>query len=278
MMTTFGELLRVDREKLKFSQEQLAKMLGVSQQAVANWEAGTAHPRRERRARLLQILGPQSELAKNPPRTEFIPAEDQPVSQSTTKLRAQRLEASAMATDPEFKRQSEESARRFEDARRRVESTMERHRLAREEFMHALPDELRVYVDGHITVGAATRRLDYLSPRRGVELKRTPSSKFMAWVNAAPALVNLAVVRGIADQGLRPPRDYSLVFVTDGAPALSGSAMQKVMFDAGVLGVSVYQVESYTQAAELIAELETEGEDVTDVTDDDQPNPDADTW
>lgn len=277
-MPTFGELLRVDREKLKLSQEQLAKMLDVSQQAVANWEAGTSHPRRERRARLLQILGVQSELAKNPPRTEFIPVEDQPVNQSTAKLRGQRLEAVAMATDPEFRRQSEESTRRFEDARRRIESRLERHRLEREELMQTLPEELRAYVDGQITVGAATRRLDYLSPRRAIEIKRTPNNKFMAWVQAAPALVNLAVVRGIADQGLRPPRDYSLVFVTDGAPSLSGSAMQKVMFDAGVLGISVYQVESFAQVAELIVDLETGDEDVAEETDEDPPHPDAGTW
>jgi hypothetical protein len=50
------------------------------------------------------------------------------------------------------------------------------------------------------------------------------------------------------------------------------------MFDAGVLGISVYQVESFTQAAELIVELETDGEDVAEETDDEQPNPDADTW
>jgi len=268
-MSTFGETLKLDRERLKMSQDQLASMLGVSQQAVANWEAGASHPRRERRARLLQILGPGAELVRNPPRQDFIPVEDQPVSLSTATLRGQRREAVMMASDPEYKRKTEESTRRFEETRLRVESTLERHRQARDEFAHALPEELRTYIEGTITVGAATRRLDYLSPRRGVELKRTPNSKYMAWVNAAPALVHLAVVRGIADQGMRPPRDYSLVFVTEGAPSLSGSALQKVMFDAGVLGISVYQVESYTQAAELIAELETDGEDVVDVADDD---------
>lgn len=277
-MSTFGATLRTDRERLKMSQDQLADMLGVSQQAVANWEAGVSMPRRERRARLLQILGPGAELTRNPPRYEFIPAQDQPASQPNSTLRGQRLESIEMATNPEFRRQSEEAAKNFEEARRKVELNLSRHRQARDEFMQALPEELRAYVDGQITVGAATRRLDYLSPRRGVELKRTPNSKFMAWVNAAPALVNLAVVRGIADQGLRPPRDYSLVFVTEGGPSLTGSAMQKVMFDAGVLGVTVYQVDSFAEAAKLVVQLETEGEDVADETGEEPPNPDAGAW
>jgi transcriptional regulator with XRE-family HTH domain len=263
---------------LKLSQEQLAKMLDVSQQAVANWEAGTAQPRRERRVRLLQILGPGSELVKNPPRTEFIPAQDQPVSQPSSTLRGQRLERIEMATNPEFRKQSEEIAKNLEETKRKVEVTLNKRRLERDEFAQALPEELRSYVEAQITVGAATRRLDYLSPRRGVEIKRAPTNRFFTWINAAPALVNLAVVRGIADQGLRPPRDYSLIFVTDGAPNLSGGTMQKLMFDAGVLGISVYQVESHSRAAELVRQLETEGEDVADETDDDPPNPNEGTW
>ena len=277
-MSTFGELLRADRERLQLSQEQLAKMLDVSQQAVANWEAGAAQPRRERRARLLQILGPGSELVKNPPRTEFIPVEDQPVSQPSSTLRGQRLEAVEMATNPDFRKQSEEAAKRFEEARRRTESAISRIQMERDEFAQTLPEELRVYVEGKITVGAQTRRLDYLSPRWGIEINNAPNNRFMSWSSAAPALVKLAVVRGIADQGLRPPREYSLIFVNDGLSLRADGTMQKLMFDAGVLGISIYQVESHRQAAELVRQLETEGEDVADETGGDPTNPDEGTW
>lgn len=275
-MPTFGELLRLDREKLKLSQEQLAKMLDVSQQAVANWEAGTAHPRRERRARLLQILGINSELAKNPPRTEFIPAQDQPVSQSTATLRGRRLEQIEMTTNPEFRKQSEEAAKRFEDARQRIEATLARVKMQQEEFAAHLPEELHSYIDGRITVGAQTRQLDYLSPRWGVEIKRASSNKFLSWNHAAPALVMLAVVRGVADQHLRPPREYALILVNEGAPLRADGTMQKLMFDAGVLGISVYQVESFAQAGDLVRQLELEGEDVADETGEAMPDQDDD--
>lgn len=278
MATTFGETLRIDRERLKMSQEQLAKLLDVSQQAVANWEAGTAQPRRERRARLLQILGPNSELARNPPRYEFIPAQDQAVSQPSSTLRGQRLERIEMATNPEFRRQSEEIAKSVEDARRKMDTVFARRKAEREEFQQALPEELRSYVEGQITVGAQTRRMDYLSPRWGVELKNAPSNRFMLWVNSAPALLNLAVARGIADQGLRPPREYALILVNDTIPLRADGTMQKLMFDAGVLGISVYQVFTYTQAAELVTMLENDGEDVADETVDPDANPDEGTW
>lgn len=277
-MSTFGELLKTDRERLNMSQEQIAKMLGVSQQAVANWEAGTSHPRRERRARLLQILGPSSQLATNPPRYEFIPVEDQPVSQPGSILRGERLERIAMATNPEFLKQSQDAAARFEAARQRADSTLDRIRMQREEFNARLPEELRTYVGGQITVGAQTRRLDYLSPRWGVEVKKAPSNRFMSWNAAAPALLKLAVVRSVADQGLRPPREYSLILVNDGLTLSTDGTMNRLMFDAGVLGISVYQVESFTQAADLVHQLETDGEDGPDATDDEQPHPDADSW
>jgi transcriptional regulator with XRE-family HTH domain len=277
-MSTFGELLRADRERLQLSQEQLAKMLDVSQQAVANWEAGTAQPRRERRVRLLQILGPNSELTKNPPRTEFIPVEDQPVSQPTATLRGQRLERVMMATNPEFRKQSEEAAARFEESRRKIQVALDRHAAQEQEFTQALPEELRAYIDGRITVGAQTRQLDYLSPRWGIEIKQLPNNRFMSWNSSAPALLKLAVVRGIADQGLRPPREYSLILVNDAPSMRPDGTMQKLMFDAGVLGISIYQVESHSQAAELVRQLETEGEDVADETDDGPANPNEGTW
>lgn len=63
-MRTFGESLRADRERMHLTQEALGKLLDVSQQTVAQWETGRAQPRRERRQHLLQLLGPDSSLAR----------------------------------------------------------------------------------------------------------------------------------------------------------------------------------------------------------------------
>lgn len=279
MMSTFGELLRTDRERMKMSQEQLAKLLDVSQQAVANWEADNAHPRRERRARLLQILGPSSQLAKNPPRYEFIPVEDQPVSHPGNILRGERLERTEMATNPESLKQSHEAAAaRLKASRLNIESAHDRMKMQREEFMGHLPIELRSYAEGQITVGAQTRHLDYLSPRWGIEIKKVPSHRFMSWNAAAPALLKLAVVRSVADQGLRPPREYSLILVSETLTRSTDSTMNRLMFDAGVLGITLYQVESFGKAADLVRQLETDDDDDPEATDESHANADGDTW
>jgi transcriptional regulator with XRE-family HTH domain len=62
-MKTFSEQIKASRERKGLSQESLGKMLGVSQQTVAQWESGKAQPRRERRKQLLQIFGTQTENA-----------------------------------------------------------------------------------------------------------------------------------------------------------------------------------------------------------------------
>lgn len=56
-MGKLNEKLRELRERLGLSQDQLAKRLGVSQQAVANWEAGLSAPLRRRREDLASALG-----------------------------------------------------------------------------------------------------------------------------------------------------------------------------------------------------------------------------
>jgi transcriptional regulator with XRE-family HTH domain len=247
-MSTFGELLKADRERLKLSQEQLAKMLDVSQQAVANWEAGASHPRRDRRARLMQILGPGAELAKNPPRYDFVPVEPQ-----ITPQRATRIEWTLdMHQDP-----TKTPEEIFEAAKRKVELVMERVRRDREALSNTLPKPLRQYLERTVSIGATTRKLDYLSPRLGVEIKRAPSNKWFNWQQMAPSLVHLAVVRSIA-QALDVKPEYLLIVVNEDGAQSSRNAMQRVMFDAGVLGVSVHEVPSMVAAAHLIAQIEAE--------------------
>jgi transcriptional regulator with XRE-family HTH domain len=71
-MNTFGEVLKRDRKRLAMTQEEFGKLLHVSQQTVANWENGQSYPRQSRRQKIMEVLGSQSELANNPPRTDFI--------------------------------------------------------------------------------------------------------------------------------------------------------------------------------------------------------------
>lgn len=53
---TLGEQIKISREKNNLSQEELATKLGVSRQAVSNWENGISKPHGMNRDMLIQIL------------------------------------------------------------------------------------------------------------------------------------------------------------------------------------------------------------------------------
>ena len=52
-----GKRIRTQREHLGFTQAELAAMLGVSENAVTQYESGRSSPRRERVPALLKVLG-----------------------------------------------------------------------------------------------------------------------------------------------------------------------------------------------------------------------------
>lgn len=52
-----GQRIRTQREHLGFTQAKLAAMLGVTVNAIAQYETGRASPRRERVPALLEALG-----------------------------------------------------------------------------------------------------------------------------------------------------------------------------------------------------------------------------
>ena len=64
-MQHIGQSIAADRARLGLSQQELADRLGVSQQAVAKWEAGRAAPRGKRLSQLVSVMGKTSQTAGN---------------------------------------------------------------------------------------------------------------------------------------------------------------------------------------------------------------------
>lgn len=60
-MPTLGQAIAADRARLGLSQQELAQRIGVSQQAVAKWEAGAATPRGKRLQQLAGAFGKSSQ-------------------------------------------------------------------------------------------------------------------------------------------------------------------------------------------------------------------------
>src|SRR5687768_18256357 len=51
-----AKIIREGREKLNLNQSQLAELVGVSPQAVQQWEAGATQPRGKRLNKIAQVL------------------------------------------------------------------------------------------------------------------------------------------------------------------------------------------------------------------------------
>lgn len=62
-MNTISQSIVNDRQHCGMTQDQLAKRLGVSQQAVSNWEEGKSMPRGKRLRELAALFGKSSHTA-----------------------------------------------------------------------------------------------------------------------------------------------------------------------------------------------------------------------
>ena len=63
MNNEFGRALRRDRQLREMTQDQLGEMLGTTQQNIGSWERGRTSPRKEHLDKLLEIFGPDSQIA-----------------------------------------------------------------------------------------------------------------------------------------------------------------------------------------------------------------------
>ncbi|BCT68099.1 helix-turn-helix domain-containing protein [Nitrosospira sp. NRS527] len=88
-----AKIIREGREKLNLNQSQLADLVGVSPQAVQQWEAGATQPRGKRLNKIAQIL-------KLSPTVTHFGAPAAPGGKSHSERRGTRTGASAKA-DPE---------------------------------------------------------------------------------------------------------------------------------------------------------------------------------
>lgn len=60
---SFGKVLKAERKRLGWSQQELADQVGVTQQNVGNWERGENMPKQAALDKLIEVLGPDSPVA-----------------------------------------------------------------------------------------------------------------------------------------------------------------------------------------------------------------------
>ena len=54
---SIGERIRIERERLDLSQEELAKKLEINSEMIVNWELGKNYPLRKYQFKLCDIFG-----------------------------------------------------------------------------------------------------------------------------------------------------------------------------------------------------------------------------
>jgi DNA-binding XRE family transcriptional regulator len=77
-MLPFPLALRMDRQRRRLTQQELADALGTLQQSITAWERGTSVPRKQRREQIVEFFGPDSEVAKAEIRYQGIADPDSP--------------------------------------------------------------------------------------------------------------------------------------------------------------------------------------------------------
>ncbi len=93
-----GKLIKKMRSKFKMTRDVLAKMLGVSQNSVYQWESGRVRPRKQVIARLVALRN----MGKKDIRKIVVQLKDQaPKKQSAGKKRPATAEQAPVAKQPE---------------------------------------------------------------------------------------------------------------------------------------------------------------------------------
>ena len=268
-MSTFGELLKIDRERLQLSQEELAKRVGVSQQAVANWENGTSQPRKDRRVLLFQVLGPDAELVKNPPSTEFIPAKDMPADlvvkttpgaasasgfKFTVRVDPNSVASRAAVGTPMFTYTSTQPWIGFSTAKgTTVQAQAERTKMLLE-LQEFLPEPFKAHVGSDLMFGQVARQYDYASS--GVVARVMRGQTAVSASFSAIHIVRLAMaVR--ENEPSHEPTPSVVLFILSGEPAaVVTRRMGATHFDAMTLGIKVEVAPDVKAIANTIVELE----------------------
>lgn len=277
-MPTFGELLKIDRERLDLSQEELARRVGVTQQAVANWENGTSHPRKDRRVRLLQVLGPDAELVRNPPTTEFVPAKDMPADlivstprgdmavdvkikttpgsafaggKATIRVEPKGIISRAMVGLPSV------SEYDFESLGIEPRPYLYLQRTAHlRELSQQLPEHLIQNLDVALSFGHTRRVYEYASKGVVARIMRTPGNPSVLAARAARHIIHLAMASQRSAYTPEPNATYVLFIVADDPELVLKERIGPLDVDASVLGVKISIVDSTKEIADLIPGLE----------------------
>lgn len=237
MVNSLGAILKRERDRLDLSQEALAKLLEVTQQAVQSWEQDKSRPKRDRVEKMIEVFGENSEFAHvmavvRPWISDWSPSIDFVVT---------GIKVPAAASPPAGL-----------DPPPRAGGGLPAAVQIEKSFFDALPPTLRGNTE-RLGVG----QVDYISEKVVAELVLAINAPRL-FDRVAPPLLRLAVYRGgVENRPAIPGRRCILFLVSpEGRTPLIAVGYQRVMSDALTLGVEVAIVSGGVEAAAIITEIE----------------------
>lgn len=233
MDDSFSAALKGARKARGWTQEDLAKQLGVSQQSVQKWEAGTSLPRTVRREALMKALGLHAQ-------------------------RQQQIDRIMHGTD---KREAVVVVdRKFIEERRHLPGAV-RVQAFIAAIDQALPPEYQQFLEPPRVPGFRFAT-DYLSGKLAMEITQ-PLLKF-ANMRMEHHLWNLATLRQVDLQMVGKARQYVVALIADDLEAALRIASRWGM-ESQLHGIRIETVQTPEAVADLIVAYETGARTTVDV-------------
>lgn len=256
MKNDFGKALRRDRQLRELTQEQLGEMLGTTQQNVGSWERGRTSPRKEHLDKLLEIFGPDSQVAKiaaqGPIETRGVP-----MLPNWEGYHPPGTGRTPLTPEEEAAREQARQARR----RSFLEASLESH----------LPPEWKDRCEKGRVVGNMRLIADYMSDHYLVEVKlvRSPNAQYRDMTVEDPRHPHWIGVRRMIDLGLHqlhllsraldPEHKRHCIFMLISDTPIPPQVTQRMIIEGALLEFDTLVVPSIEQAAKTIINLETLG-------------------
>ncbi len=265
----FPEALRLSRKLMDWSQEQVAVEVGASQQTVAGWEKGRSNPRPDAYAKLVEVFGAESLVAKFPPKDEDLASEV--LTRTRFNVPARVAHARAQGSNPPNPAPPDQ----------RALSNKLRQSLP-EKYWHGLGQSLTyrntsyyaTYQSETICLMAIAYRLPTLAPLKGESADRIRSLFRVATRRAAhDAIHQLVVLRAINALQGSDGRAYvaAVLPAADMMLGFDGLLPTQVEDEAYLLGLRCYHAVSLDSIASIIVGHETwlqDSESLNDYFDD----------
>lgn len=235
-VTTFGKVLKQERERLGLTQTQLAEKMETSQQNIGHWESGRSMPKHDAFERLLRVFGADSLLSHLPPRGEI----RSPIAKAFVEL-----------AGPDGTSQRIEAVQAWADGANAVP----RNQRIEVEMAEALPAHLRQNVEQKIELHGITYKPDYLSPRVCAELRFVSGSRID--LVSRTGMQQLLLFRHILSLRGPEPKHFVLILVAGDMMQMVSNTAMKMHTEARALGVELVYCNTPDAAALTIADYES---------------------